>query len=546
MSDPPPVLAEQIVLVPVAELQAHPLNPNEGDVDAIRASIRANGFYSPIEAQLSSGTVLTGHHSWYAAQAEGLAEVPVVWLDVDDATALRIMLADNRTASLATINERLLADALAALDELEGSGYDELDLAAIRAAADAAFGGLGGGAPAPTDRQATAGALAREFGCPPFSVLDTRQGYWQERKREWLALGLRSELGRGDVMPSGASSVYLGTAADGHMDSSSPLNGRKANAIPGGSRWPTMGPDGTIWRGDSRSRPIAKTEAEIREQATRRAADQASNVTGAPPLPDWADNGVENMAPGTSIFDPVLCELSYRWYTAPGATVLDPFAGGSVRGIVAAYCDRSYLGVDLRPEQVAANVEQWDTISGQTPRAGESRPVWVTGDSRQLDELLPAGDEFDMLFSCPPYFDLEVYSDDPDDLSRAGSYDEFLAAYQHILALAAARLRDDRFAVLVVSEIRDKQGRYRGFVPDTIRACQAVGLQLYNEAALVNMLGSLPLRVRRQFGAARKLGRSHQNVLTFVKGSPEAASAWCGPVAIPDEEWLAPATGVAL
>ena len=39
--------------------------------------------------------------------------------------------------------------------------------------------------------------LQDRFGVPPFSVLDTRQGYWQERKRHWLSLGIKSELGRG-------------------------------------------------------------------------------------------------------------------------------------------------------------------------------------------------------------------------------------------------------------------------------------------------------------------------------------------------------------
>lgn len=45
---------------------------------------------------------------------------------------------------------------------------------------------------------------------------------------------------------------------------------------------------------------------------------------------------------GTSIFDPVLCELAYRWFCPPGGSILDPFAGGSVRGIVAGILGREY------------------------------------------------------------------------------------------------------------------------------------------------------------------------------------------------------------
>ena len=60
---------------------------------------------------------------------------------------------------------------------------------------------------------------------------------------------------------------------------------------------------------------------------------------------------------GTSIFDPVLCELAYRWFTPPAAHILDPFAGGSVRGIVAAKLGRRYTGIDLRAEQIAGSRE---------------------------------------------------------------------------------------------------------------------------------------------------------------------------------------------
>lgn len=58
---------------------------------------------------------------------------------------------------------------------------------------------------------------------------------------------------------------------------------------------------------------------------------------------------------GTSIFDPVLTELAYRWFCPPTGYILDPFAGGSVRGIVAAVLGRAYTGIDLRPEQIEAN-----------------------------------------------------------------------------------------------------------------------------------------------------------------------------------------------
>ncbi len=225
-------------------------------------------------------------------------------------------------------------------------------------------------------------------------------------------------------------------------------------------------------------------------------------------------------ASGTSIFDPVLCELSYRWFCPPGGTILDPFAGGSVRGVVASKLGRRYVGVDLRPEQVAANQEQASRI------CNDPAPIWHVGDSAEI-ATIAGGTEADFLFSCPPYADLEVYSDDPRDLSTMG-YPKFVSAYREIIAASSSMLRPDRFACFVVGEVRDRRGHYYGFVPDTIRAFQDAGLHFYNEAILVTAAGSLPIRAGRQFEAARKLGKTHQNILVFVKGDAKKATEAIG------------------
>jgi len=158
----------------------------------------------------------------------------------------------------------------------------------------------------------------------------------------------------------------------------------------------------------------------------------------------------ETAGNGTSIFDPVLCELAYRWFCPPGGLILDPFAGGSVRGIVASKLGRAYLGIDLRPEQIAANEAQAARI------CGDPAPRWIVGDSRNL-AALAAGTGADFVFSCPPYADLEVYSDDPADLSTM-DYADFRAAYSAIISAACALLKPDRFACFVVGDVRDRKG----------------------------------------------------------------------------------------
>ena len=229
---------------------------------------------------------------------------------------------------------------------------------------------------------------------------------------------------------------------------------------------------------------------------------------------------------GTSIFDPVLCEIAYRWFSPVGGLILDPFAGGSVRGIVASKLGRQYIGHELRPEQVEANRAQADDICSDD----ETPPAWIIGDSRNIDKTC-ADVQADMVFSCPPYSDLEVYSDNPNDLSTM-DYQDFKAAYFEIIAKACARLKTDSFACFVVGEVRDKKGNYIDFVGDTVQAFRSAGLEYYNEAILITCVGSLPIRAGKQFSASRKLGKTHQNVLVFVKGDGKKAAQRCGTVDI--------------
>lgn len=118
--------------IPVSELTPHPDNANIGDVEAIKQSIRVNGFYAPIIAQASTGYIIVGNHRFRAAQELGAVTVPVIFLDVDDEQAMRLMLADNRTARLGHDDMEALGAALSQLAESEvgllGTGFTPLDL----------------------------------------------------------------------------------------------------------------------------------------------------------------------------------------------------------------------------------------------------------------------------------------------------------------------------------------------------------------------------------------------------------------------------------
>ena len=213
---------------------------------------------------------------------------------------------------------------------------------------------------------------------------------------------------------------------------------------------------------------------------------------------------------GTSVFDPSLTELMYKWFCPEGGNILDPFAGGSVRGVVANYLGYKYTGLELRQEQVDSNREQALNILPL-----ENQPQWYCGDS---DKLLDNkwNLKFDFLFSCPPYADLEVYSDLPDDLSNM-DYKAFLSKYCSIIRKSLELLKPNSYACFVVGDVRDKQGYYLDFISDTKKAFINSGVKLYNEAILLNSVGTASMRANRIFSAGQKLVKIHQNVLIFKK-----------------------------
>jgi len=267
--------------------------------------------------------------------------------------------------------------------------------------------------------------LRDKFIEPPFSILDTKSGSWQKRKKIWQRLGMKSEVGR----------------------------------------------DATVINMDTKSKK-------------------------------------NNSANYVSIFDPALCEVLYHWFCPEKGTILDPFAGGSVRGIVANKLGFNYTGIDIRQEQIDSNRKQALDILKV-----DNQPNWYVGDSNEVLEGF--NKEFDFVFSCPPYADLEVYSDLENDISNM-PYNKFMEAYESIINKSCKMLKSGGLACFVVGEVRDKKGNYIGFVPDTIRAFEKAGMSFYNEAILLNAIASASMRANGNM-KSKKLVKVHQNILVFKK-----------------------------
>lgn len=225
---------------------------------------------------------------------------------------------------------------------------------------------------------------------------------------------------------------------------------------------------------------------------------------------------------GVSLLDPVLAEIIVGWFGLIGGVAFDPFAGDTIFGFVAGHSGMNFKGIELRKEQASLNQARCD--------AAELPCKYYCDSSENMNKYIDES-SVDLVFSCPPYADLEIYSDNPLDLSNM-SHDNFFKIYAKILQNTFSRLKNNRFAVIVMGEVRNKKGEYIGTIPNTIKIMESAGYAYYNEIILVNCAGTLPLRAGKTMRSSRKVGKMHQNILVFLKGDAKKAVADLGDIKI--------------
>lgn len=299
--------SDTIELHQLTEFQGELKERSAGDIEKIIKSIRKHGFSFPFFVWAHAGEngnyinhVLDGHGRLEAlkklqSEGEEIPPLPCVYVSAENEAE-----AKEKLLKLNSQYGHMTAESVAQfLDGLQ-IDFDELQLP---------DGVLDLTTADKKNIEKTKTTLREQFLIPPFSVLDTRQEYWQTRKKQWKSIGIKSEIGRDNKM----------------------LKHLKENA-------------------------------------------------------QKVNDGKENTLSEVSIFDPVLCETMYTWFGKPDGRILDPFAGGSVRGIVASYKQMQYTGFDIRPEQVTANEAQLYICEGN-----KYAPQWICKDSLKMNEKLGGG-----------------------------------------------------------------------------------------------------------------------------------------------------------
>jgi len=404
-------------------LKNNPRYITKEKLEKLKASIQKNKEYFEARPLILSNrtgdlVIIAGNQRYRAARDLGLKEVPTFLLEgLTEEKEKEIIIRDN--IELGDWDFDLLANNFD-IEDLEEWGVEIEDIKKEEKE---------------YQKEEAKKKLAEKFILPPFSILDTTQKYWQDRKKTWTILIGNDGVTREDVQLYGYENMT--------------------------------------------------TEVGMKIRKINKNAD-------------------------TSILDPCLCETMLKWFLPYNeAKIFDPFSGGSM-GFIASYLGHQFIGTELRPEQAKINNDRIKEYS---------QSIYYCDDGQNIDKYCEPESQ-DFLFSCPPYFNLEKYSNLENDASNQ-DYEGFLKILKNALFKSINALKQNRFACIVMSDVRDKKGNYLTICDEIRKTFIENGCYLYNEIILINSISTGGL-LATKYMKNRKVVRRHQEVLIFFKGNAKS------------------------
>lgn len=190
-------------------------------------------------------------------------------------------------------------------------------------------------------------------------------------------------------------------------------------------------------------------------------------------------------------------KLVYELFLRDSTHVFDPFAGFGQRHYWAKHYGKKYTGFDIS----AANIKFAKEKFGVDNTLADS-----------MEAELPA---FDGVYSCPAYFDLEVYEGDK-GIDKCESWETFLQAYRVIWdRIIDAAPSGTKFAIQV-GDWRKKHVYYP-LCWETERIFFEAGCQMFDKVILSRKKVT---KIKIQLPQAKRLGytvKLHEYLLVFKK-----------------------------
>lgn len=212
-----------------------------------------------------------------------------------------------------------------------------------------------------------------------------------------------------------------------------------------------------------------------------------------------------------SVLDPVACEVILRFFMPTnGIRVYNPFGGGVQMGFITGSYNYEYLSSEIRENQCDSNNAICKDFYNTK---------WIQSDSSKFTPK----QNYDLIFSCPPYYKVEEYLDydgkPPEgELNTISTYEEFrdtlFAGYKNAISI----LNDNCFFVVMTGDSRDKNGAYYGCEAEHELFFKSQGLHIYNRIIYMECEFTRLAQAKVTLNY-RKFPKREQKILVFYKGN---------------------------
>lgn len=209
-----------------------------------------------------------------------------------------------------------------------------------------------------------------------------------------------------------------------------------------------------------------------------------------------------------SVMAAELVDFFARYYSRAGATYLDPFAGQGIQLQVAHRLGMHYRGYDLCHEYVRY-IER--VISKLTPAPGQVLTI-TEADSRHPDEIADGCGDF--TFTSPPYWDVEFYGPEAEQLGTGQSYEQFLAGMRDVAAAWLPKYRTGAYVVVNVNDLR-RDGSFIPYHVDVVNLYRDAGYRPHDVWIVEGLIAGLPKAFAVSFNMKRIAPKVHEYALVF-------------------------------
>ena len=221
-----------------------------------------------------------------------------------------------------------------------------------------------------------------------------------------------------------------------------------------------------------------------------------------------------------SIFPKNICKRIVRFLSEPGDIVLDPCAGHNSRMQTTFEEGRHYIGYDVSHDYMEMNRQIRDRLLGKKGESLlafglEQKEVTITLHEQSSEKMIENDESVDFVFTSPPYWDLEFYGEEAEQLGYKKSYEEFLAGIKRILTESKRVLKTGKYCAFNINDFR-KDGKFYAYHADIIRLGLEVGFKLH-DVIIMKWANSMQSCFSTQLEARKHTAKQHEFIIVFKK-----------------------------